>query len=345
MKPIKNIVLIITNNCQFSIIHCQFIRHYAYNSPLTYRDPSGLAPEKEKEGEELMGVYIPWEYIYGIWNSINAENDRRSGMRMTNADGSLMTGCNFGDGFDENGNSLITGTKGYTGGRGSRKGGAQSSAANGQGGSVSSGNTSDDNNGSPTYAGTLFVAPPKDFSEESWDETLKNSGAYDVLNVLQKENPEKEVGFFIRKDGDNYFADYFIGIDKDTWMKDIAVNPYHWKFGSNEMIIGFVHTHPCHTDMFSKEDRWAIKETSLGKIGWMNRPYISRNYDPVSLDMQFYAVCYGGLYNISRFRDILSWYSATSSSMMIQFRNEITTIGRTTFHFNHYKVSEFLKRK
>jgi hypothetical protein len=28
---------------------------YAYNSPLTYRDPSGLAPEKEKEGEELMG--------------------------------------------------------------------------------------------------------------------------------------------------------------------------------------------------------------------------------------------------------------------------------------------------
>jgi hypothetical protein len=28
--------------------------HYAYNSPLTYRDPSGLAPEKEKEGENAM---------------------------------------------------------------------------------------------------------------------------------------------------------------------------------------------------------------------------------------------------------------------------------------------------
>ncbi|MBX3044636.1 MAG: hypothetical protein KIT33_16045 [Candidatus Kapabacteria bacterium] len=53
MKPDKNIVLIISNNCQpersgdlrssFSIIHCQLFRHYAYNSPLTYRDPSGLA--------------------------------------------------------------------------------------------------------------------------------------------------------------------------------------------------------------------------------------------------------------------------------------------------------------
>ena len=27
---------------------------YAYNSPLTWRDPSGLAPEKEKDREKLM---------------------------------------------------------------------------------------------------------------------------------------------------------------------------------------------------------------------------------------------------------------------------------------------------
>jgi hypothetical protein len=65
----KNIMLVKTDNYQpersvdqrssFSIIHCQFRKwsafpaqtpyHYAYNSPLTYRDPSGLAPEKEKE--------------------------------------------------------------------------------------------------------------------------------------------------------------------------------------------------------------------------------------------------------------------------------------------------------
>ncbi|MBX3042742.1 MAG: hypothetical protein KF896_03405 [Ignavibacteriae bacterium] len=57
MKSNKNILLIITNNCQFSIIHCQFGTwsafpaqtpyQYAYNSPLTYRDPTGLAPEKD----------------------------------------------------------------------------------------------------------------------------------------------------------------------------------------------------------------------------------------------------------------------------------------------------------
>jgi hypothetical protein len=65
-----------TCNCQLSIINCQFRKwsafpsqtqyHYAYNSPLTYRDPTGLAPEKEKEGEELQGLEINWEYIYAI---------------------------------------------------------------------------------------------------------------------------------------------------------------------------------------------------------------------------------------------------------------------------------------
>jgi hypothetical protein len=89
-----------TCNCQLSIINCQFRKwsafpaqtpyHYAYNSPLTYRDPSGLAPEKEKEGEELQGLEINWEYIYAIWDAINYENDRRSYQGMTNADGSQM---------------------------------------------------------------------------------------------------------------------------------------------------------------------------------------------------------------------------------------------------------------
>ncbi len=69
MKSNINILLIKTDNCQpersgdlrssFFIIHCQFRKrsafpaqtpyHYAYNSPLTYRSPSGLEPEKEKE--------------------------------------------------------------------------------------------------------------------------------------------------------------------------------------------------------------------------------------------------------------------------------------------------------
>jgi len=31
--------------------------HYAYNSPLIWSDPSGLAPEKERDREKLMGIY------------------------------------------------------------------------------------------------------------------------------------------------------------------------------------------------------------------------------------------------------------------------------------------------
>ena len=46
-----------TPDLLWSAFPAQTPYHYAYNSPLTYRDPSGLAPEKEKEREELQGVY------------------------------------------------------------------------------------------------------------------------------------------------------------------------------------------------------------------------------------------------------------------------------------------------
>ena len=44
-----------TPDLLWSAFPAQTPYHYAYNSPLTYRDPTGLAPEKEKEREELMG--------------------------------------------------------------------------------------------------------------------------------------------------------------------------------------------------------------------------------------------------------------------------------------------------
>ena len=45
-----------TPDLLWSAFPAQTPYHYAYNSPLTYRDPTGLAPEKEKEREELMGL-------------------------------------------------------------------------------------------------------------------------------------------------------------------------------------------------------------------------------------------------------------------------------------------------
>ena len=79
-----------TPDLLWSAFPAQTPYHYAYNSPLTYRDPTGLAPEKEKEGEELQNLEIDWNRIYAIWDLIHYENDRRSNQGMTNADGSPM---------------------------------------------------------------------------------------------------------------------------------------------------------------------------------------------------------------------------------------------------------------
>jgi hypothetical protein len=49
-----------TPDLLWSAFPAQSPHNYAYNSPLIFSDPSGLAPEKEKDREELMG---------GEWNS------------------------------------------------------------------------------------------------------------------------------------------------------------------------------------------------------------------------------------------------------------------------------------
>ena len=74
-----------TPDLLWSTFPAQTPYHYAYNSPLTYRDPSGLAPEKEKEGEELQNLEIDWEYVQGIYNSIIYENIRLSTMHLSDA--------------------------------------------------------------------------------------------------------------------------------------------------------------------------------------------------------------------------------------------------------------------
>jgi hypothetical protein len=68
-----------TPDLLWSAFPAQTPYHYAYASPLTYRDPTGLAPEKEKEGEELMSpgnLYDDNGYFIGqeIVNSSNTQN-------------------------------------------------------------------------------------------------------------------------------------------------------------------------------------------------------------------------------------------------------------------------------
>ena len=50
--------------------------HYGFSSPLVYCDPSGLAPEKEKNGEKLQTLYSMWgsaqEYYLDTPNNLSS---------------------------------------------------------------------------------------------------------------------------------------------------------------------------------------------------------------------------------------------------------------------------------
>jgi hypothetical protein len=131
-----------TPDLLWSAFPAQTPYQYAYNSPLTYRDPSGLAPEKEKEGDELLWLNpddASGGYYFGIWNA--QETDRS--MAMTYAHNMIFAYldmmysdvCQWNDDFNTN--------FGSTSG-GSRDGGTTSSATNGQGGDKTDGNTNGD---------------------------------------------------------------------------------------------------------------------------------------------------------------------------------------------------------
>jgi len=48
--------------------------HYAFNSPLIWRDPSGLVPQKEKNREKLQRTLLITD-LQGYWNLLTAENE------------------------------------------------------------------------------------------------------------------------------------------------------------------------------------------------------------------------------------------------------------------------------
>gem|GEM_PF-5381451 len=50
--------------------------HYSFNSPLVWKDPSGLAPEKEKDQDRLMTVYFPLEMVAAAEAACAEENAR-----------------------------------------------------------------------------------------------------------------------------------------------------------------------------------------------------------------------------------------------------------------------------
>jgi hypothetical protein len=113
-----------TPDLLWSAFPAQTPYHYAYNSPLTYRDPSGLAPEKEKDREELMNL-IPKDTFYDNY-VINYSLDIEGLMNSYRYDPS-----NPGEQDNDRVDKLISAFGGSSGGR---TGGEPSSATNGQGG-------------------------------------------------------------------------------------------------------------------------------------------------------------------------------------------------------------------
>ena len=98
-----------TPDLLWSAFPAQTPYHYAYNSPLTYRDPSGLAPEKEKEREELLDLNpedVSGGYEFGIWNA--NEIERYNGMTnfwnniFSGLDGTMSGVINWKDAFNTN---------------------------------------------------------------------------------------------------------------------------------------------------------------------------------------------------------------------------------------------------
>ena len=224
-----------TPDLLWSAFPAQTPYHYAYNSPLTHRDPTGLAPEKEKEREELLDLNPedPFNEAYTI------------AMRIE-VDGLLSS--SFYDPSAVSPFALAFGS----GGSGGRIG------------VVGAGH-----NGA--YA-TMELNVPKNWDTESINEVCKPANNY--LNELQDDFSNKEVGKLLRYDSESnrLFADFFIGESTTVWL-DLNKSPYNKPLKSSEMIIGFVHTHSRkNSEGFSISDMKAFGHLSLGWIKWTNVP-------------------------------------------------------------------------
>ncbi|MBX3042732.1 MAG: hypothetical protein KF896_03355 [Ignavibacteriae bacterium] len=270
--------------------------HYAYNSPLTYRDPTGLAPEKEKEREELMGVF---ENQFAVSQKLEDNLERESLINnpLYNPLGVSPFALAFG-----------------VGGGGSRIG----VAGAGYNGAYK----------------TMELNVPKNWDTESINEVCKPANNY--LNQIQTDFPNKEVGFLLRYDSESnrLFADFFIGESETKWL-GLYKSPYNKPLKSSEMIIGFVHTHPRDkSSTFSPDDLSVISDFSLGNYKWTNVPNmadftIERGWkdnlipestkvlhnNPKTIDRMYFGVHYSEGY------DSFSWQSTYKKYLPIMYNN------------------------
>jgi len=273
--------------------------HYAYNSPLIWSDPSGLAPEKERDRERLLNIELDWEEVYNVYSEIQYENGRVAMMRYKSYLMDFKEAFNTRFGESSGGSRIGVIGAGYNG----------------------------------AYA-TMELNVPQNWDTKSINEVCKPANNY--LNQLQKDFPNKEVGFLLRYDSESnrLFADFFIGIDETNWI-GLYKSPYNKPLKSSEMIIGFVHTHPRDKSFtFSPDDLSVISDFSLGNYKWTNVPNmadftIERGWkdnlipestkvlhnNPKTIDRMYFGVHYSEGY------DSLSWQSTYKKYLPIMYNN------------------------
>jgi RHS repeat-associated protein len=221
---------------------------YAFNSPLSWSDPSGLAPEKERKRDRVL-YNLLWQQVQESIEWSNSIDNEFSYFR------SLSSTLFMSEEY--NGIGEV-----YKGGGGSSSGGTRE--GEGQDGS---GNTAE--NG--TYVASIKVNTPKKWDSESIDRAVEESGVYKFIDNL-KSTTDNEVGFLLiwNEADKSLSAAVYIGIAEDKWL-DLTKEPTGLNLDENEQVIGFHHTHTNKTD-FSAGDIYTITRFSLGTLGWTHLP-------------------------------------------------------------------------
>jgi hypothetical protein len=185
----------------------------------------------------------------------------------------------------------------------------------------------------------MDLETPKDWSTEAIDDAL--SPAYKKLAKLQSENKDKEVVFFTvyNEDTNEFRAEFFIGKSSDTWL-NLSEKPEGLNLSKDDIVTGFVHTHPKGPDGFGPHDHRSIAIFSSGKLTWTNIPLISDITDTRLHDKMFFSVVFKP--NNANERTSMSYKRGISP---IELYNSIRQIHRGDIPYNRIKALEFILPK
>ncbi|GAB1370420.1 hypothetical protein MASR1M45_04810 [Candidatus Kapaibacterium sp.] len=208
--------------------------HYAYNSPLIWSDPSGLAPEKERDRERLLNIELDWEGVYNVWNELQEENDRRGSTRLTNADGSMMLNM-----------VELSGNKGSSSYKGDRTGCVSGSS---NGASTKKGQPMNLSDMIPGFTG-FTIANGDDWSKMNNEQ--KNEALNKVNNLLRylqsKSGYEWSYTLFEVENKDGTSSIIVSNFKTDGESNSVMPDFQYKGNGSLVKVWGFGHSHPTNS--------------------------------------------------------------------------------------------------